>query len=165
MKKRSVVVAGLASAAVLIGAGTTAYATSELTDSAPSATKTTQAKKTTKTDHRRPAEVRALHAVWVTKAGKAKGGGFLTHDEVRGTVTAASSHSITVRALDGFTQTYQVNGKTKVREVASKSKGANASIAQVHPGLRARVVGTGPANAPTALRIHFWIGKASNATS
>ena len=158
MKNRSVLVAGVASAAVLLGAGTTAYASSSLTDSASQTT-------TTKAHHQRPLEARALHAIWVTKASKAKGGAFVTHDEVRGTVMAASSTSITVRALDGFTQTYKVNGQTKVHDGASKTKGANSSIADVHAGLHARVVGIGPANAPTALHIRFWIGKGTHATS
>lgn len=42
------------------------------------------------------------------------GGGYQTVDVQRGTVTAVSSSSITVKSADGFTATYTVTGSTEV---------------------------------------------------
>lgn len=160
MKKRSIITAGVASATVLLGAGTAAYATGSLAQDggAPSTTQSTTAKKA---HHKRPL-ARAAHATWVTRGGKKVDHKFVTHDKIRGTVTSASSSSITVKAADGFTQTYRIDAKsTKVHDRADKSKGANSSISKVRPGLNATVIGTGAADKPTANSVHFWVPKKS----
>ena len=78
----------------------------------------------------------ASHAQWVTENGKT--GAFVTHDAVRGTVTAAAAGSVTVKATDGTSETYVITGSTKVR-VEKKP----ATAAQVKVGDRVAVVGTG----------------------
>jgi hypothetical protein len=42
------------------------------------------------------------------------GGGYQTIDTQRGSVTAVSTDSITVKSADGFTKTYQVSSSTNV---------------------------------------------------
>jgi hypothetical protein len=82
---------------------------------------------------------RALHAQWVTKD---KDGKFVTHDAIRGTVSAVSATSITILAEDKKRETFTVNADTKVR-VRTNGKGAKGAINQVHTGDKALVVGTG----------------------
>ena len=81
---------------------------------------------------------RVSHAQWVSK--DAKTGTFVTHDAVRGEVTATTAGSITIKATDGTTETFVVSGSTKVRVA-----GATGTIAQVKVGDRAAVAGTGSA--------------------
>ena len=47
------------------------------------------------------------------------GGGYQTVDVQRGTVTAVSSSSITVKSADGYTATYAVTGSTEVNAQAA----------------------------------------------
>jgi hypothetical protein len=58
-------------------------------------------------------------------------------DVQRGTVTAVTPTSISVRSLDGVTATVAVDGSTKVRK-----DGKQAAIGDVHTGDRAQVVST-----------------------
>jgi hypothetical protein len=58
-------------------------------------------------------------------------------DLQRGTVTAVTPTSISVRSLDGVTSTATVDGSTKVRK-----DGKPAAIGDVHVGDRAQVVST-----------------------
>ncbi|MDQ2750481.1 MAG: hypothetical protein M3Y44_13295, partial [Actinomycetota bacterium] len=81
----------------------------------------------------------ALHAQWVTKD---KDGKFVTHDAIRGTVTAVSATSITVLAEDKKSETFTVNADTKIR-VRTNGKGAKGTASQLHSGDKAVVVGTG----------------------
>jgi preprotein translocase subunit YajC len=90
---------------------------------------------------------RLQHAEIVTKHGK----GFVTHELIRGTVTAVSPSSITVQAADKTTETFTVNAATKVR-VRSGGKGAAASIARVAKGDRVFVAGVG-AGTPVARHV------------
>jgi hypothetical protein len=53
----------------------------------------------------------AVHGQFVVPKS---GGGFQTIDTQRGSVTAVSATSITVKSADGFVQTYQVLGSTNV---------------------------------------------------
>ena len=80
-----------------------------------------------------------LHGQFVTRA---QSGEFVTHDVIRGAVTAVSSTSISVKAADNTTQTYVVNSDTKVRQ-RSDGKGASGTIGAVHTGDDVEVVGTG----------------------
>jgi 2-C-methyl-D-erythritol 4-phosphate cytidylyltransferase len=67
---------------------------------------------------------------------------FVTHDAIRGQVTAVSATSISVKAADGVTQTYVVTADTVVR-VKGGGKGSTGAIGKVQSGDRAVVLGTG----------------------
>lgn len=84
---------------------------------------------------------RALHAQWVTRHGKA----FVTHDAIRGRVTAIAPTSVTIKAKDGVSQTYAVTNDTQVRirKDGKGSKPAAGTIAEVHVKDRVIAVGTG----------------------
>jgi hypothetical protein len=69
--------------------------------------------------------------------------GFVTHDFIVGTVTAVSPTSITVRAADKTSETYVVNGDTKVRIRVIGSGGSLSSIDKVAEGDHVVVAGTG----------------------
>jgi hypothetical protein len=92
---------------------------------------------------KRPLAARALHGE-VTLAGKKH----RIVDFQRGTVRKVSGTSITVHSADGFTRTYQVGSKTKVR-VQKKA----ATIAGVRTHDRVRVVATKKGSTVTANRI------------
>jgi hypothetical protein len=103
---------------------------------------------------------RALHATWVTPDRDSENT-FVTHHAIRGEVTAVSPTSLTVKALDGFTQTYAVNGDTKVHlrkglpsqgngkgngaqgNRGGLGKGPAGTISDVHTGDKVAVTGTG----------------------
>jgi hypothetical protein len=53
----------------------------------------------------------AVHGQFVVPKS---GGGYQTIDTQRGSVTAVSTNSITVKSADGFTKTYQVSSSTNV---------------------------------------------------
>ena len=147
---KKVVIAG-AAAAVVLGAGTAALAASgtspSASSSAPSGGSSSSAP-APGSGKARPGKVnpgralarRALHATWVTRDGKS--GGFVTHDAIRGQVTAVSASSITVKAADNVSQSYAVTGDTKVH-VRADGKGKAGSIGEVKAGDRVVVLGTG----------------------
>ena len=90
----------------------------------------------------RPALGRAfkgVHAQWVTRGKDAT---FVTHQAIRGEVTATSAASVTVKAPDGYTATFTLAGSTKLR-IRGTGKGVAGSAKDVHPGDRVVVVGTG----------------------
>jgi hypothetical protein len=95
----------------------------------------------------RSLQARALHGE-ATVGGKKK-----QHvvDFQRGTVTKVSSTSITVKSVDGFSATYAVDAKTRVR----KEKKA-ATITTVKPADRVRVRATddGSTSTATVIRDH-----------
>jgi len=93
--------------------------------------------------------LRALHGTWVTQGSS----GPVTHQAIRGDVTAVSATSVTVRARDGFTQTFAVAPDTKVR-ARSNGKGADSAIGAVTVGSKALVTGVGATN-PTARVVVF----------
>lgn len=64
------------------------------------------------------------------------------HDAIRGTVSAVSSSGITVKAVDGTSETFAVGTATKVH-AKGDSKTSPGTIAQVKVGDRAIVLGTG----------------------
>ncbi len=90
---------------------------------------------------------RVSHAQWVGKNGKT--GAFVTHDTVRGRVSAVSVGSISVTATDGTPETFVVNSSTKVHV---KGGPKPATIAQVKVGDAVAVLGNG-AGTMTATRI------------
>jgi len=93
---------------------------------------------------------RSLHAQWVTRKPGSPNT-FVTHDAIRGEVTAVSATSITVKALDGVSQTYAVTGSTKVHLRKATNGNGNGrgnggkpgTIGDVHTGDRVAVAGTG----------------------
>jgi hypothetical protein len=95
---------------------------------------------------------RVSHAQWVTKDGKT--GTFVTHDAVRGIVSAVSGGSITIKATDGTSMTFAVNSATKVHVKGATPGAAKAigTISQVKIGDRAVALGTG-SGAKTATRV------------
>jgi hypothetical protein len=77
------------------------------------------------------------------------GGGYQTVAFQRGTVTAVSADSITLKSTDGFTQTYAINGSTVV--------GAHrGGISSVTDGNTASVIATVSGKTFTATRIIDW---------
>jgi hypothetical protein len=144
MLKKIAAVGG--AAAIIVGAGTAAMAaTGSAGSSSPAPSASASAGKGTaagKGDQKQGGKQlrRALHAQWVTRDGKTSS--FVTHDAIRGQVTAVSTTSITILAQDKVSQTYTVNPSTKVHTRADK-KGASTSIGAVHSGDRVMVVGTG----------------------
>lgn len=72
-----------------------------------------------------------LHGEFVTKAKT----GYATFDTQRGSITAVSATSISLKSADGFTATYAVTADAKVRK-----NGAGATITEVKTGDLARVV-------------------------
>jgi len=93
--------------------------------------------------------LRALHGTWVTQGSS----GPVTHQAIRGDVTAVSKGSITVKAKDGFSQTFAIATDTKVR-VRSNGKGADSTVGAVTVGAKALVAGVGATN-PTARLVVF----------
>ena len=147
---KKIAVAG-ATGAVILGAGATALAvtgTSGSTPSTPSTTSTTSsapASPSATTGGQR-AKARAIaigrknfqHGTWVTKNGSTE----VTHDAIRGSVTAVSATSITVKAADGVSQTYLVSSATKVHS-RTAGKGKTGPITDVQTGDTVGVLGTG----------------------
>ncbi len=83
---------------------------------------------------------RGEYAQWTTFDPKTNTS--TVHDAIRGSVTAVSSSSITVKAADGTAQTYAVGADTKVH-AKGDTKAAPGTIGQVKVGDRTVVVGTG----------------------
>ncbi|WP_076262285.1 hypothetical protein [Intrasporangium flavum] len=108
-------------------------------------------------DHRglRARLLRALHATWVTE-GK---NGPVTHQAIRGEVTAVSGTSVTVKAKDGVSMTFTVIGDTRVRARAN-GKGADSTMSALHVGDKAFVAGVGATN-PQARVVVFRSGTAA----
>ncbi|MEO6998395.1 MAG: hypothetical protein ABI112_09960 [Terracoccus sp.] len=138
-------------------AGTAVDAATAALVSSPAAADKDKGKKK---DAARDRLARALHATWVTKNKK----GVVTHQAIRGEVTAASATSITVKAADGFSQTYAVGAGTKVlvRNLSATDhagrKAAASSMSAVKTGVRALVIGQGATN-PSADRVVFLTGQ------
>jgi len=138
---KKIVIAGSA-AAVVLGAGTAALAVSgSNSPSAPNSSTTAGAAKAKAGLGKRAELRRALHASWVTRDGK-NSTSFVTHDAIRGQVTAVSASSITVKAADNVSETYAVNSSTKVRSRAD-GKGKAGTIGEVKSGDPVIVLGTG----------------------
>lgn len=151
---RKVAIAG-ATAAVILGAGTAALATSG--DS--SSTSGTPASSSTSSTNahgagfgrfakRHPGIAAAIahHAVHGQIVTTDSSGHYVTHDGIIGTVSAVSPTSITIKSGDGFVQIYTVNADTKVRV---KPNGKASTISEVKVGDKVGVVGTG-ATSPVA---------------
>ncbi len=84
---------------------------------------------------------RALHGEFVVQTKD----GVKTVELQKGTVTAVSTTSVTVKSSDGFTVTWTINDQTKVR----KDK-APATSADITSGVQVRVVGPKDGSTTTA---------------
>jgi hypothetical protein len=134
-RKIALGVAGVAAAGVLGTAGVAA-ATSNDSTPAPSASAapSSSAAPSDKADHRKAKRAligRGMHGEWVVKG---KDGKPVTLETIRGTVTAVGSSRLTVKAEDGFTETFATNSDTKVR-------GGADSLGEVKVGAKGAVVG------------------------
>jgi hypothetical protein len=140
MWKKIAIAGGVCAAVAGIGTAAVATSGSSTTSGAPTPSTTAAAKgHAAAKDRAAKALKHALHAQWVTKS---KDNTFVTHDAIRGTVTAVSATSITVQAEDKTSETFTVNADTKIR-VRTNGRGAKGTIGQVHSGDKAVVVGTG----------------------
>lgn len=180
------IVLAASAAVVVLGAGTAALATSTSTPAKPSPSGTSSpapnapapdsaAPNAAAPDSAKPDRAargpkagkpalkalrQALHAQWVTQDPDNENT-YVTHNAIRGEVTAVSATSITVKALDGVTQTYAVTGDTKVHlrkglpnpgngkgngqrgNRGGLGNGPAATISDVHTGDKVAVTGTG----------------------
>jgi len=85
----------------------------------------------------------AIHGQFVTPK---PGGGYQKIDTQRGTVTAVSTSSITVKSSDGYTKTYQVTSSTNV-------DAQRAGIGSVKTGQTVSVLATVSGSSATATQI------------
>jgi hypothetical protein len=86
------------------------------------------------------------HGSWVT-TGK---NGSVTHDAIKGAVTAVSPSSISVKAGDGTTETFTVTASTAVRIKGTSGK---SSIAAVKVNDTVLVTGTKSGSTDTAVHV------------
>ncbi|MEO7259880.1 MAG: hypothetical protein ABI047_01200 [Jatrophihabitantaceae bacterium] len=177
------IVLAASAAVVVLGVGTAALATSGSNSPSPSTSPSASGKPSSPNSAAAPdtaargpkahkpalrALGRALHAQWVTPDRDSENT-FVTHNAIRGEVTAVSATSVTVKALDGVSQTYAITSDTKVhlrKNVPGQGQGkgpANGgmgnggrgkgmsggvagSISDVHTGDKVAVTGTGTSN-------------------
>jgi hypothetical protein len=85
----------------------------------------------------------AIHGQFVAPK---PGGGYQTLDTQRGTVTAVSSTSITIKSSDGYTRTYRVTSSTNVHA-------RRAGIGSVKTGQTVSVLATVSGSSATATQI------------
>ncbi|MBV9831360.1 MAG: hypothetical protein JOZ82_07165 [Marmoricola sp.] len=112
-------------AGAAVGAGTFALAPSEAATHTPTAHRAAAAQ---------PALARnVIHGSWVTRNR-------VHHEAIRGAVKSVDAKFITVRAVDGFTQTYRVTKATKVHVAGHPGM---HKITDVKVGDRALVLGVG----------------------
>lgn len=129
------IAAAAGTGAVILGAGGAAMAATGSNGQAATTSNSASAAHA-KAHHR---ELRGIHDTFVT--GNATKG-FVTHDGIRGLVTAVSPTSISVKASDRTTDTFVVGSATKVH-VKADGKRVTGNIDQVKVGDHARVLGTG----------------------
>jgi hypothetical protein len=145
-KKVALGVAGVVAAGVLGTAGVAAATSDTATptpaaSSAPAGTTAPGDKTAQRRKVRRAALVRGMHGEFVAKG---KDGKPVTFETIRGTVTAVGPTSVTVKAEDGFTETFTANSDTKVRGAEVKS------ISDVKVGAKGAVIGVKNGNTTTA---------------
>ena len=157
---RPVILAGVAVAALLAGAGVAMAATSGPPASGAAAVSPPGGLAATPSPSARPAFPRpgrpgggmgfgfgapfgAVHGQFVVPKA---GGGYQTIDTQRGSVTAVSSTSITIKSADGFTKTYRVTGSTNV-------DAQRDGIGSIKTGHRVAVAATVSGGTATAVSI------------
>lgn len=155
-RRKTLVTTAAAVAVAALAAGGIAVAHAQDTgQSTPSATSTASpgtgpTGKAGKGTHKGRADLQAVltklkdvqHAQWVTKDGA--NATFVTHDLIRGAVTAVSSTSLTVKAGDGVSQTYTLGSKTKISLRGGKgTKASTGAATDLKTGGTVVVTGTG----------------------
>ena len=157
---RPLILAGVAVAALLAGAGVAMAATSGPPASGAAAVSPSGGLAATPSPSARPAFPRlgrpggglgfgfgapfgAVHGQFVVPKA---GGGYQTIDTQRGSVTAVSATSITVKSADGFSKTYQVMSSTNV-------DARRNGIAAVKTGHQVMVTATDGGSTATAVSI------------
>lgn len=152
MKKRIILLATTLSAIALAGGVGVGVATADpaasptpSTTSSPSGAPSASTGKPNQDTTKKGRDLtrRALHGEVTFGAKKPR-----VVDFQRGTVSAVSANSVTVRSLDGFVATYEVSPTTKVR-VAKKQ----ATIKDVATGDRVRVIAAKDGQTLTATRV------------
>jgi hypothetical protein len=129
-RKVALGLAGVVAAGVI---GTAGVAAATAPAPAPAASATEKAPAAEKAGKARGAlKARGMHGEWVVKGKDDKP---VTLVSARGTITAVSPTSVTVKAEDGFTLTLKVTADTKVR-----GKDVDA-IGEVKAGAKGAVVG------------------------
>jgi hypothetical protein len=76
-----------------------------------------------------------IHGSWVTRNR-------VHHEAIRGVVRTVNAQFVTVRAADGYTQTYRVGPDTRVRVLGDGHRGLD-KIGDVKVGDQALLVGVG----------------------
>lgn len=146
---RRTLVAG-ATAAVIIGAGGTSLALtgSDTVNGSPTGTTAQHGKNGKHGNHNGKGGklLKRLSHAQITTDGKQ---GAVTHDLIRGTVTAVSPTSITVQAKDKVSETFVITKDTKFRERTTGQKPAESSVAKIAKGDMVFVAGKG-ASKPVA---------------
>jgi hypothetical protein len=135
--------------AAVVGIGTAALATTGDTTSGSPTGSSSAAPAATAAHGKHPRLDRAMarrsvvHGQIVTQNPKTKQ--FVTHDVIRGSVTAVSSTSITVKASDNTSETFVVDPSTKVRHrtAGKPASGTASTIGAVKSGDQVVVAGTG----------------------
>ena len=151
---RPLILAGVAVTALLAGAGVAMAATSGSPESGTAAVSPAGGTVATPSPSARPAfphlgrpggfggPFGAVHGQFVVPRS---GGGYQTIDTQRGSVTAVSATSITVRSADGFSKTYQVASSTNVdarrNGIAAVKTGHQVMVTATDGGGTATVVG------------------------
>lgn len=143
---RRVIVTGVTVAAVLGGAGLTVAAGSSGT---PASAATVTAPRTAQPPPGHPGWGGAMAILHGQAVVAKRGGGYQTIDYQRGTITAVSMGSISVKSTDGFTQTYAVTGST----IVGAQRGG---IGSVSTGNEASVIATVSGKTATAVKIIDW---------
>ncbi|HEY7010753.1 MAG TPA: hypothetical protein VH395_17510 [Jatrophihabitantaceae bacterium] len=131
-----------AAAAIVIGAGTAAFAVSGSGSTSGSGSSASTASTAHHGMRHKRLLMHMVHGQIVTH-GK---DGYVTHSGIRGTATAVSATSITVKAADGFTQSFALTKDTKVRErpASGTGKGSAGTLSDLKSGDKVAVLGKAP---------------------
>ncbi len=149
---KKIAAAGIAGAAALGGgAAALAATTSPSTPSQPAPSSTSSAK--AKAHHHAAALTRLKsleHAEWVTGNGTKN----VTHDAIKGTVSAISPSSVVVKAADGTSMTFRLDAQTKlVLRENGKGSAKKGTASEVKVNDHVLVGGTKSGSTITAQRL------------
>jgi hypothetical protein len=141
------IAAAAGTAVAVVGVGTAALATSG-PDPTTSGSGQQQSQGTHHGKHHLKALLRrTLHGQVTTKNKD----GYVTHSAVRGAVMALSPTSITVKAVDGFSETFTLTKDTRVRQRTPGQHGAKpGTVSDVKSGDQVVVIGKAPEHATAA---------------
>ncbi len=138
---RKVMVAG-ATAAVIVGAGGTALAVTGSTTTTGKAGHTS-GQKAGKHKHHKGGENMLRGLEYGTFVTRGKDGKTVTHDLIKGTVSAVTATSVSVRVADRKPETFIVTKDTKIKERVKGQKPVTVTIDKIVKGDHVFVAGTG----------------------